>query len=520
MSTLRLFLIPILCVFAFGASAHAQGTTRVSVDSNGQLSNAGSASSAVTPEGRFVVFVSEADNLVASDTNGLQDVFVHDRLKGFTTRVSVDSAGLEANGVSGHSSISDDGRYIAFESVASNLVVGDTNATDDVFVHDRSTGMTTRVSISSAGLEANQYSRSPSISADGRRIAFLSRASNLDVRASVGFSDVFVHDTVLGLTEAASVSPGSTPNGPSASPSISGNGKVVTFNSAASNLVLNDTNTSVDVFTRSLGRTARTERISVDSAGVEANAGSSAPSISFDGKLVAFHTMASNLVASDLNGLADVFVRDRLAQTTEIVSVDSLGVQADGHASMAKISADGLTVVFSSVATNLVAGDTNGVEDVFLHDRNSATTLRTSVSSAGVEGRRPSFGAAVSADGRYVSYTSRSRSAHEHIFFRDRFAPCLTKLGSCPGPITLTVYGGTIGDDIAIAYGQAGYYVKPSPPCQGIELGIEVPVFAVLTPTFNSGKASVNFMAPIGACGITFQAVDVASCKVSNPIVL
>jgi hypothetical protein len=287
------------------------------------------------------------------------------------------------------------------------------------------------------------------------------------VRASIAFTDVFVQDTVLGITEAASVTPGSIPNGPSASPSISGNGKVVTFISAAKNLVLSDTNASVDVFTRSLGRTARTERTSVDTTGVEADTGSSAPSISFDGNLVAFHTMASNLVTNDPNGLADVFVRDRLAQTTEIVSVYSLGVQADGYSSMAKISADGLSVAFSSAATNLVAGDTNDVEDIFVHERGSGTTLRASVSSAGVEGTRPSFGAAISADGRFVSYTSRSRSAHEHIFFRDRFAPSLTKQGSCPGPITLTVYGGTIGDDIAIAYGQAGYYIKPSHLARG-----------------------------------------------------
>jgi hypothetical protein len=209
-----------------------------------------------------------------------------------------------------------------------------------------------------------------------------------------------------------------------------------------------------------------------------------------------------------------------VAGLTHLVSVDALGVQGNGSSHSAEISGDGFSVVYSSLASNLVPGDTNGIEDVFVYQPPSGDVHRVSVNSAGAEGSWAAVSPAISNDGRFVSFTSRSRSAHEHIFFHDRFAPSLTKLGSCPGPITLTVYGGTIGNDVAIAYGKAGYYVKPSPPCQGIELGIEVPVFAVLTPTFVSGKASVNFMAPIGACGITFQAVDVASCKVSNPIVL
>jgi Tol biopolymer transport system component len=502
-------------------AAFAQGTTRVSIDSSGLLGSADSSNSDVSFDGRYVAFASDASNLVVGDTNGAQDVFVHDRVKGLTTRVSVDSAGLQADNLSGGPSISAGGRFVAFHSLADNLVALDTNSAYDVFLHDRKTGQTTRVSVSSAGDEGDDDSRDASLSADGRRVAFVSNTSNFDLRASGNFAAIYVHDKALGLTVLASLtSLHGGADGASSSPAISGDGKVVAFSSAAINLVPGDTNAAVDVFVRRLGNLPRTTRVSVNSNKKQGNGNAGVPSCSFDGSVIVFHSVASNLVVNDLNAQSDVFVRDLSAGTTEIVSVDSLGAHANGYSHSAEISADGTAVVYSSIATNLVLGDTNGVEDVFVFSRNTGVTERVSVSSAGVQGSWQSMNAAISDVGRLVSYTSRSRSAYEHIFFRDREAPSLTRTGICPGPITLKVFGGTVGDDVAIAHGRAGYFVKPSPPCQGIELGIEVPVFAVLTPTFTSGQASVSFNAPIGACGITFQAVDVASCKVSNPIVL
>ena len=170
----------------------AQSTELVSVDSNGMQVNDPSASPSISLDGRYVAFESIATNLVAGDTNGSQDVFVHDRQTGITTRVSVDSDGMQVNDPSASPSISLDGRYVAFESIASNLVAGDTNGSQDIFVHDRQTGITTRVSVDSNGMQVNDPSASPSISLDGRYVAFESIASNLVEGDTNGSQDVFV----------------------------------------------------------------------------------------------------------------------------------------------------------------------------------------------------------------------------------------------------------------------------------------------------------------------------------------
>ncbi len=226
--------------------AGAGTTTRVSVDSAGGQANdfSGAAPSisvdtSISADGRFVVFQSDATNLVAGDTNGASDVFVHDRQTGTTTRVSVDSAGHEATGLypaSGDPAISADGRFVAFDSNATNLVAGDTNSAYDIFVHDRQTGTTTRVSVDSAGNQANGYD--PSLSADGRFVAFTSGASNLVAGDTNGASDVFVHDRQTGTTTRVSVdSAGWQAYSFSHLPSISADGRFVAFASNATNLV-------------------------------------------------------------------------------------------------------------------------------------------------------------------------------------------------------------------------------------------------------------------------------------------
>jgi Tol biopolymer transport system component len=148
-----------------------------------------------------VAFVSDATNLVANDTNGSTDVFVHDRQTGTTTRVSVDSAGVEGNGISNFPSISSDGRYVALESDADNLVADDNNGSADVFVHDLQTGTATRVSVDSAGVEGNGNSNAPSISADGRSVAFESDADNLVAGDTNTAPDIFVDDLQAGAGE-------------------------------------------------------------------------------------------------------------------------------------------------------------------------------------------------------------------------------------------------------------------------------------------------------------------------------
>ncbi len=388
------------------APAEGQGTTRVSVDSAGVEGNRESQFPSISPDGQLVAFSSDASNLVAGDTNGREDVFVHDRTTGQTQRVSLDSAGEQGNGGSKYPSISADGQDVAFQSAGSNLVAGDTNGAWDVFVHDRSTGQTERVSVNTSGAEGNDGSGYPSISADGQIVAFHSRASNLVAGDKNGTPDVFVHDCSTGLTERVSVSSsGKGGNSDSRDPSISADGRIVAFYSLASNLVAGDTNRSTDVFVHDRS-TGQTERVSVDTSGAEGNEESQDPAIAAEGKIVAFYSAASNLVAGDTNGYPDVFVHDRLTGITERVSVHSNGNEANEENLHPSISADGRIVAYSSWASNLVAGDTNSTVDVFLHDRSTGVTKRVSVDSSGAQGNRGSDYPSISADGLFVAFYS------------------------------------------------------------------------------------------------------------------
>ncbi len=380
----------------------------VSVDSDGVQGNDHSNAASISADGRYVAFFSGASNLVAEDVNGTWDVFVHDRQTGVTTLVSVDSDGTQGDDSSFSPSISADGRFVAFQSFASNLVAGDTNGYVDVFVHDRQTGVTTLVSVDSDGTQGDDSSFSPSISADGRYVAFESGASNLVAGDVNGTYDVFVHDLQTGVTTLVSVeSDGVQGNSDSGTSSISADGRYVAFSSYASNLVAGDTNGYVDVFVhdRQTGVTTLVS-VSVDSDGVQGNDHSNAASISADGRYVAFFSGASNLVAGDLNGTYDVFVHDLQTGVTTLVSVDSDGVQGNGYSDAPSISADGRYVAFPSEASNLVAGDLNGTYDVFVHDLQTGVTTLVSVDSDGAQGNSYSGGRSISGDGRFVAFDS------------------------------------------------------------------------------------------------------------------
>jgi Tol biopolymer transport system component len=388
---------------AEGATAK---TTRVSVRSNGDQGNGPSPDASISAGGRFVAFTSYGSNVVPGDTNGLQDVFVHDRAAGTTSRVSVRSNGHQATGDSYLPSISAGGRFVAFTSGASNLVPGDTNGMEDAFVHDRQTGTTRRVSLRSNGDQANHNSYLPSISADGRFVAFHSDASNLLPGDTNNKTDVFVHDRTTGTTRRVSVrSNGDQATGYSYAPAISGDGRFVAFYSNASNLVPGDTNGKTDVFVHDR-KTAKTSRVSVRSNGHQANGDSFVPAISGNGRYVAFVSNATNLAPGDTNNRPDVFVHDRRTGKTSRVSVRSNGAQSDGYSIIASISADGRYVAFSSYASNLVPGDTNGKTDVFVHDRKTAKTARVSVRFNGHQANGDSFDPAISANGRYVAFPS------------------------------------------------------------------------------------------------------------------
>lgn len=395
------------------SSATAQNgsaTERISVLSDGTQGNGSSDRPWISTNGRYVAFLSAASNLVSGDTNGVADVFVRDRQTGQINRISVASDGTQANNPSDKPSISADGRFVAFVSGASNLVSGDTNNTDDIFVRDQQTGQTSRISVASNGTQGDNYSDDLAISADGRYVAFESRASNLVNNDSNGYLDIFVHDRQTGQTSRVSVaSDGTQGNNPSSRPAISADGRYILFESGASNLVSGDTNGVTDVFIHDR-QTGQTSRVSVASDGTQGNGNSWSYSsaLSGDGRFVVFSSTASNLVSNDSNGNWDVFVRDRQTGQTSRVSVASDGLQGNGsfQPSQSVISADGRYVVFSSYANNLVSDDTNNTQDIFVHDRQMSQTNRVSVGTDGTQANNISDWPTISSDGRYVAFSS------------------------------------------------------------------------------------------------------------------
>jgi Tol biopolymer transport system component len=391
--------------------AATPSTTLVSVSSSGEQQNAytfPNSQPSISADGRFVAFVSLASNLAPGDTNRRDDVFVRDLRNRTTERVSVSSEGKRANGFSEHPSISADGRFVAFASAATNLVAHDTNGTKDVFVRDRRKGATELVSVSSAGRRGNRTSWSPSISADGRFVAFASSATDFVAGDTNGQADVFVHDRRSGRTRRVSVSSSwRQGNRRSGEPSISADGRFIAFSSAATNLVPGDTNAWGDVFVRDR-RNGTTTRVSVSSTGKQGDHWSSHASISADGRFVVFVSKARTLLHPRAGGIDTVFVHDRRNGTTALVSASLTGAMTGSKSLHPSISADGRFIAFECPAGNLVAGDTNEDWDVFVRDRKLGTTTRVSVSSSGEQGILWSRSSSISADGRFVAFWSES----------------------------------------------------------------------------------------------------------------
>lgn len=343
LSIKRLTLASVLGLCAT-MTAHAETTLLLSATSGGAPGNAASDRPSISADGRYVAFQSAATNLAAADSNVRRDIFLLDRQSGSITRASKGILGAESNGDSQAAAIASAGRYIAFESTATNLVTSDSNIAQDVFVYDTSLGTTMRASVSTGGTAGNAESFKPQLSSNGRFVVFMSYATNLVAGDSNVLSDVFLHD-----------------RDPDANGTYDeGNGTTV--------------------------------RASVNSGGAQLLVASDFPSISADGRYVAF---------SSGSGL---YVYDRLSGTTE-----NLTSASNGTSTYTSLSSDGRYVAFASVATNLVASDTNlTISDIFVHDRTLSTTTLASVSQSGTQSAYDSFSPAISADGRYVAFVTEA----------------------------------------------------------------------------------------------------------------
>jgi len=373
---------------------------------------------------------------------------------GTVERVSVgtdESQGFSAS--SGPLSLSGDGRYVAFAS--SNPFSGaDINGSSDIYLRDRVSGFTQMVSLGNPATPTgqrvipNQGSHTASVSADGQFVAFISGATNLVTADTNGFFDVFVRDR-FGNAVRASVSTGGTQGNATsnAGAQISGDASAVVYESLATNLVGGDANALRDVFLTRISsgffggglQVDETILVSTDTFGVQADASSSEPSVSFDGRYVAFQTAATNLDPDDLNDASDIYVKDTFAGDLVRVSVDSTGLEGDADSVHPAISADGRFVVFASDAETLDPDDANGLRDIFVHDRDfdengifdevdGINTVRVSISEFGDEGDddsgldntvipnvdsagRPS----ISADGRFVTFISNATNLGSDI---------------------------------------------------------------------------------------------------------
>ena len=388
------------------AAVNTTSLTRISVTSAGVAGDGASFTSGLSTDGRYVLFYSNADNFAAGATTANSQFYLRDTATGTTTLVSAAPDGSVGNGISFDGSVSDDGRYVVFLSGASNLAGADGNRDDDIFVRDMRSGATFRISQAADGTDATDASGGPEITGDGRYAAFYSYAGNLVPGDTNGQGDVFVYDMLSGTNALVSLAAnGSQGNGGSYNPDISADGRYVVFESNATNLVTGDTNGFRDVFLRDTVA-GTTIRVSLGSGGAQGNADSVNAHVSDDGRYVVFESTASNLVAGGDNGGSDVFLRDTVAGTTKLVSANSGGVIGNGDSNNADISADGRYVVFESAASNLVADDTNGFTDIFLRDTVAGTTTRLSVTWNGAEANGSSYEAHISADGHTVTFES------------------------------------------------------------------------------------------------------------------
>lgn len=438
----------------FAAAGSVGSTARLSVAPDGAEADEDSYLSwatSVSDDGRYVAFTSFASNLVPGDTNGGADAFVADRLTGAVERVSVAADGNQANGPSGDPSLSADGRYVAFLSLANNLDARDRNFLLDVYVKDRVTGAVTLVSISESGAQGITDAATPAMSADGRFVAFMVRG--IPPAPTSGPAVVYVHDRLTGETEWVSKDvTGGAPDGVVFEPAISGDGRYLSYYSWATDLVVGDVNNLQDLFYHDRA-TGETRLVSVTTDGTQANSVSGYAAVSRDGRYVAFQNLASNLLPGDSNGASDVYVWDARTGRHEVVSVSGAGALGFPDSYPPDISADGRFVTYYSTAGNIAPGATAFRALEYVHDRWTGATEMVSWGIDGGPANDHAYQPAISGDGTVVAYSSDATNlvatdahGHEDVFAIRRGADLELRAASVAlaDPATLSVEGSAV----------------------------------------------------------------------------
>jgi hypothetical protein len=409
-------VLPAALALAAAQSVALAQSSLVRIGINGcQEPDASSRQASASGNGLLIAFASSAKNMVTGDGNAKDDVFLYDVLANTRSLLSVTTLGVQGNDNSDSPSLDQSGLFVAFASSATNLVTPAT-AGRQIFLLDRTTGLFTLVShnVANPAQSGNGDSAGPAISADGQWVAFYSYSSDLVSGDTNGFPDAFVYQVSTGAITRVSVGNGPVlvqannvcyPRDPKASPDISvtsgERGVLVAFQSLANNLVTNDVNNVRDVFLRDVG-TSTTTLISVNTAGVSGNNASSGPDISRYAQYVAFLSDASDLITGDTNAWTDILVRDLFAATTTRVSVTSTGAQclASGptpaYEYMPMVSYSGLYVSFDSDLKALTTNEIIQKENVFV--RFGATTTAVSINTSGKTGNADSRGNALAQD--------------------------------------------------------------------------------------------------------------------------
>lgn len=410
MNRTRVGVLALLIGLTVIAPTHAAGpkakTKRISITS-GEQQRPGDAyiwQRSLSQNGRFVAFESDQKLVATDDSSTISDIYVRNRKTGKTQIVSVPSDTKEGGGSASTPGISADGRFVVFEGGSETLVPSDSNNAVDVFVHDRKTGKTKRVSLSSSGTQADDGGFQPSISPNGRYVAFTSVSDDLVTGDTNGLTDIFLHDRETGKTKRVSVdSSGAESNGSSERPSVADDGTVA-FSSGADNLVAGDINGSYDVFVHDL-KSKETVLASVTTSGVHGLTTSDSAAISRNGNVVAFKS--TTMFDAGTSGLyEEIWVHFMSGGKTKLITKGMGGAPSDGSSSMhgGALSYNGRYVAFTSYATNLVAGDTNGLSDMFWYDRKTGKMKRISVTFDGSQLDQGVLEGAVSGDGRYVAF--------------------------------------------------------------------------------------------------------------------